>query len=551
VVPKPLKPSRSTTPVRIPASIILRDAISALSLANLVFLRLWAALIAPYGDGGYTIRREIRPVNFAALTLDLFALAILLFLVFQGIRRQQGQPPERRSKLFTYTAAALFGVCALAILNSADLMFSPAQTSPWLHVARRVVVGAGALMGAVCIVAFITSRKGLVRFGLDGLAIVSPLLPIILIRALLIVSHFNGAALAQSPGQPRLRPVNTGPHVLWVIFDEWDERLSFPDRRPGWNFPEMDRIRREALYSDAVIGAAHDTDWAMPGLTIGTHVQRRIPNGPNDLLMWLDGAKDPLHWNKCPNVFSDARKAGFDTGVVAWALPYCRVLDRSLTGCWWQNAELHDDAVNAPLPGIMAHQARAIVERRYLSPFGQSLEAEHHAWLYQEMLKKATEVATTRPYNLTLLHFCVPHAPYFYNAKTGRDDLLFTRGQSGYADALALVDKTIGELRRSMEAVGVWDSTTLLISADHGLRDRLDFDGKPFSRTVPFILKLAGQHDSREYNEKFAALLSRRMLLSILQGEIATTNDMAQWLDRNRSTISTEYHQIGGTGRDF
>ncbi len=35
------------------------------------------------------------------------------------------------------------------------------------------------------------------------------------------------------PASPPLQVAKTSPRFLWVIFDEWDQRLTFLDRLPG------------------------------------------------------------------------------------------------------------------------------------------------------------------------------------------------------------------------------------------------------------------------------------------------------------------------------
>ncbi len=99
-----------------------------------------------------------------------------------------------------------------------------------------------------------------------------------------------------------------------------------------------------------------------------------------------------------------------------------------------------------------------------------------------------------RDFAFTLVHLPIPHAPHAYNRKTGT----FTLGNSpiaGYIDSLALLDRTVGEFRRTMEEAGVWDSTTVLFTSDHGYRDSEPLDGKSDPR-VPYILKLASQKDA-------------------------------------------------------
>ena len=132
----------------------------------------------------------------------------------------------------------------------------------------------------------------------------------------------------------------------------------------------------------------------------------------------------------------------------------------------------------------------------------------------------------------TLVHLPIPHAPHAYDRKTGE----FTLGNSpiaGYVDSLALLDRTIGEIRRSMEKAGTWDSTTVLFTSDHPYRESMQLDGKSDPR-IPYILKLASQKEGVEYTPRFNTVLTADLLIAVLRGEIADVASAAAWLDRNR-----------------
>jgi len=131
-----------------------------------------------------------------------------------------------------------------------------------------------------------------------------------------------------------------------------------------------------------------------------------------------------------------------------------------------------------------------------------------------------------------VVHLPVPHAPHAYNRRTGE----FTLGNApiaGYVDSLALLDRTIGEIRRDMENAGTWDSTTVLFTTDHPYREAMQLDGKSDPR-IPYILKLAGQKEGVEYAPQFNTVLTADLLMAVLRGEIADTESAAAWLDRNR-----------------
>jgi len=140
--------------------------------------------------------------------------------------------------------------------------------------------------------------------------------------------------------------------------------------------------------------------------------------------------------------------------------------------------------------------------------------------------------------DFALLHFPVPHAPHVYNMKTGK----FTRRNSpiaAYVDSLALTDRTFGELRRSMEASGVWQNTTVLVSSDHPYREAALVDGRSDPR-IPFILKMAGKNQGYQFAKPFNTVNSKDLLLAILKGKVNTSQEVADWLTKSSQKQSSE-----------
>jgi arylsulfatase A-like enzyme len=68
---------------------------------------------------------------------------------------------------------------------------------------------------------------------------------------------------------------------------------------------------------------------------------------------------------------------------------------------------------------------------------------------------------------LVLLHLPVPHPPAYYDRKSG---LINSEIPGTYEDGLALLDRTLQELRTTMEAAGQWEGSFVLITTDHPLR---------------------------------------------------------------------------------
>jgi arylsulfatase A-like enzyme len=158
------------------------------------------------------------------------------------------------------------------------------------------------------------------------------------------------------------------------------------------------------------------------------------------------------------------------------------------------------------------------------------------------VLAKSLQVAPEGGFGLTLLHLPVPHPPYFYNAATGKNDFgatpffgILKQNQQGYIDALELTDKTICAIRREMEKAGTWDTTTLIFSSDHPYRHHDTLDGKARSNTVPYLIKMAGQSSGLQYDTPFSALLTGKLILACLSGELSRPEQVAGWLDAHRS----------------
>ncbi len=142
--------------------------------------------------------------------------------------------------------------------------------------------------------------------------------------------------------------------------------------------------------------------------------------------------------------------------------------------------------------------------------------------------------------DLLFIHFPLPHLFAIYNRE--RQDFELNESLS-YADNLALVDRTVGEMRQAIEQAGLWDSTSILITSDHGLRpdlwrDRMGWTpelerltGGRQSESVPFIVKIAGQNRGATYERAFSSVLSSELVLAMLHGEVTNADEASTWLD--------------------
>ena len=499
----------------------------ALSLANLCFMGYWLDIsraaffrlqpeivdnLAVIADmfllglafwGFYTLAR-LSQRRFV-LEASRWAFVLVLLIPFMTLRKEI--PALGTDKLLTYlTKTELIIVCGIMVTVSA-----------WVVVRwrRRIIPALALLVLLLFPFTFFTFGGVLTKWFSERSA---------------VWSGTDPSTPSPSTSAPSRR------RVLWMIFDEMDERLTFIDRPRGLRLPEIDRLRDESLWASNAFPPAGDTLLSMPSLINGRIVTRAKPQGTRDLLPTYEGDEQTVNWRNTANVFSRARGLGYKTAVVGWFHPYDRVIRSSLDFCQFFPLDYPD----SDLPffsrmvermAIVPSSFRPLDLLHWLNPIGLSEDRTHalgHIKTYQAFREAALPVATNRDFDLILLHWPIPHMPYIYSRSRGDFD---SSGRANYVDNLALVDRTFRELRQAMKAAGVWDSTTVLLSADHWDRNSRLVDRKS-DRRVPFLLKLAGQTTRLDYNRRFDTVATHDLILSILRGELQDPESVARWLDQ-------------------
>jgi arylsulfatase A-like enzyme len=138
--------------------------------------------------------------------------------------------------------------------------------------------------------------------------------------------------------------------------------------------------------------------------------------------------------------------------------------------------------------------------------------------------------------NLVFVHLNVPHPPWIYSESK---DTFSSDPETTYLGNLRLVDRTIHDLRQELEAAGTWDNSTILLAADHPLRlaewTKQALGGKPWTphSEVPFLLKMAGQKQGVAYDRPMQEVVTKDLLLAILNREVTTPQQVAAWLDQH------------------
>jgi hypothetical protein len=525
-----------------------RDIAIALSLANLCLFSLWSDLL-PGSPNHYFLKvppgREILP-----FAVGLVTLLALVFALGVAAARRLHRPPVLN------IARCAFLLTCLVAANSIrrELHFSLTFASGLGNIGALILAAAAVLLLARYLHPI---ARGLALV----LLVLFPFVLLTFARATWSLVAYDRVfeAFRDKPLAPRLAagaPLSS--RVVWLLFDELDQRIAFLDRPTTIALPEFDRFASEALVATNAYPPARWTLESLPALITGKLISDVRAVGAEDLRLSFTDGGPAIEWSKIPNVFSEARKAGVDTAVVGIYHPYCRVLAGSLTTCSWQAVRCSSTALEAGLVQAMrlANSLPLPSRTPLLQRFGQTIRSraiarqrKYAIGRYQRVLEDATEALRDPELGLILVHLPVPHYPTIYDRVQQK---FVHEAPTTYLDNLVLADRTLGEIRRVMEEVGAWNTTAVLVTSDHPFRranwGEADEDGAeekedarilplPRDYRIPFLLKLAGQHTATPYEPPFNTIVTHDLILALLRGELTSAAGLRRWLDEHRSVV--------------
>lgn len=355
------------------------------------------------------------------------------------------------------------------------------------------------------------------------------------------------------------RPADA-PRVIWMIFDELDQKLAFDHRPDSLELPALDRLRGEAVRTDHALETATFTAIALPSLISGRIYSNAQALDANTLELIPKGSSQQVNWRNEPNVFTRARALGANAAMAGWHHPYCRILGDELVDCFAlpsthstaalaEEDEASKDGIWKTVAWLLKWQAVNVKNILTLEDPGseklRDLEIQRgQQQQYFRIRDQAYRFASDARIDLVVIHFPTPHMFPIYNR---REHNFHLAGQLDYFDNLALVDRTVAELRQAVDAAGLSGRTAFLLTADHGFRpgawigrmgytpemDRLT--GRQPPSTVPFLLKLPGEERGVEVAGPFSNVAAGDLSLAVLEGKVATTAQAAEWMNQRAS----------------
>ena len=515
-----------------------RAFILCLSFANLCFMNVWVDM----QDREINFYRKFSLTwnHLTGVTLDILILTVVLWVPVCLVVRTGSRAWIRFLKW-----CILAGLIIPLNIIRTDQYFIERSGEIVQATLWRAVLS---IIG-VAFALFLVFRweKLSTRVAATVLVILLPALPLAFARTAWAV--YSGPPEGLLPNRPLVPPLPQpagAPHVLWILFDEWDRFLTFDGRAAGLQLPELDRFRSHALDASHAYPPAQYTMISVPSLLTGRVFVKAKPLGTSDLSLTVKPGQPDETLTSQSSIFPEARSSGFNVGIVGWYMPYCRFFEGCTTCSWRLATGVEEADTRLSVARFMfvtaARQLRKVplMLRLGIAPREDTWE-EMQLASFRELKQDTLESVRDPRLNLLFVHLNVPHPPAIYDP--GRGTLLTSQDHT-YLDNVVLLDRTLGEIRLTLEKAGMWDDSTILLTSDHPLRIGLARDrprptweralqGVKQSGEVPFLLKMAGQQQGFAYDAAMQTIVTKDLLLAIMKSEVRQPEQVALWLDHH------------------
>lgn len=515
---------------------LLEECTIALSISNLLFLKSWRRALYPSSES-YHINLEPYSSDYLGVLLSVILTALILVATIRLVRLSSG------GRVPVFIKLCFLGLIGI-VLNGIRLQFFESEAS--------FVVKASILLffASAFLVIVFKWRDRIFTGAQTAVLIAAPFVLITFSQAL--VGTFSSNPKPEVSIKEQLTGISQSPdrtfknRVVWIIFDDMDYFAIFGSNPPAVPMPEFQRLKSESLFAENAESPAYATVESIPSLLTGKFVRKSKPSGKSELdLTFTDGKTS--RFSSEPNVLRDVLAGNGKTAVIGWYHPYCRVIGKDISACQSETFDTINDFEEQPVASIMlrsflnciislpfGYRILEVVNRQISTPVLDEGYSKRHF----RMIEGAGLAISDPDIDLAFIHLPFPHAPYIYNRETQTFG-----GGTEYRDNLALSDRVLGELRKSLEIAGLWDKTTVIVSSDHQWRQKqyqIDPASKDFTISggiehgnVPFLVKLTDRNAGTVYDKKFNTIISRSMINEIMLGRISTYDDLKLWLDAN------------------
>ncbi|MCC7306024.1 MAG: sulfatase-like hydrolase/transferase [Acidobacteria bacterium] len=522
-------------------SLSWKDLGAAFSLSNLFFIISWKELVYP---GFHHYRRPFQPDVWEYLSVIVDALLLsLIFVALIGL--------SKTSKRW------LAPTSTLILLISGILAFGPlsSEVIKWLfpEVERFVTLY---LSGAIlCICVLLAARD---RFSIPSIAKNLQLLALFLLPFSLLIyieacryHLFNDHSifLPQTIERRDLATREAQPtgRIIWIIFDELDQALISAAKQNNTNIADLEKLAEQSFVAENAYAPNNRTQESIPALLTGVSLTEAFTISPNGLMLEPSDGTESFMFGQGNDVFSALQDRGINSGITGWYHPYCRIFQGRVANCFWSPLSAPNcrsiDRFKSCSKQVLFRALEKVPLITRIFPDLPGINFELLGETRQVQIErnqflntKVQEMLSNPNLGLVFFHSSVPHLPLI-----GRAD---EEGDITYYSSLEIVNETIRTVRNTLESTGQWENTVLIVSSDHAYRFKRLRDFRQLSEKerndsmvdtrIPFIIKFAGQNSRIDYEPRINTIVTKRLILDILDNKIKDAGELVIWLDHLR-----------------
>ena len=289
--------------------------------------------------------------------------------------------------------------------------------------------------------------------------------------------------------------------------------------------PTFDRFKSKSVVFSDLKSVGYNTDLVIPALLLGKPVDKVRSDFDGEPMFQFGGSQERRPFDAHATLFADAQRLGWTTGVVGWFNPYCRILQGTLDYCFWR---MGDGELKGPVSTKSSLENAISPIQNTVWDLDGEPDFSHrvHAADLAAIMPAATALIRDQSIRFVFIHLPVPHPPGIYDRRTGA-----LRDGGTYIDNLALSDKVLSELMRTLNATALAPQTTVIICSDHSWRLPIwrpkaewtkeeeaashgNFDTRPV-----LMIHFPGQESEQVVTAPFEAIRIHEIIEHILRGE--------------------------------
>jgi hypothetical protein len=307
-------------------------------------------------------------------------------------------------------------------------------------------------------------------------------------------------------------PGAEGGRIVWLLFDELSYDQTFDHRFSGLAMPAFDQFRSESVVFSDLKPAGYYTDRVIPSFFLGKPVDNIRSTLDGEPQVKLAGSRRWQPFDAHATLFSDAQRLGWTTGVVGWYNPYCRILAGTLNYCFWRMGDGQSDGA-LPDHSVWQNAMAPLVELgrnwNHEAGFAQQRHMQDHA----AIMPQAEALIRDQSIKFVFIHLPQPHPP------------------GVYIDNLALADKSLGELLKTLAGTAMAAKATVIVCSDHSWRvpmwrstpiwtkqDEAASHGRFDPRPV-LMIHFPGQQTEQDVVRPYDEIRIHEMIETLLRGQ--------------------------------